>query len=214
MGKIVGSPGPLHAFTGGVSPSSNTPTATEPSPPPLPQPCTPEGLTGARQASSSARWAGGQKGEAVKRGRCNPGVRGCHPGHTHSGLPRAPDSSGEREEGYWGARERGGREKVSTHVLRLAPLLLRDLLQLLHLGPQLRQLLLVQPTRVGGRSVPAPLSFRQSPGVCQPARPRSAHRCCVSSRWRARLASSRWRCSSSCRSRSAASCWHSRLFSS
>ena len=41
-----------------------------------------------------------------------------------------------------------------------------------------------------------------------------AHRCCVSNPWRARLASSRWRCSSSCRSRSAASCLHSRLFSS
>ncbi|CAD7685546.1 unnamed protein product [Nyctereutes procyonoides] len=44
----------------------------------------------------------------------------------------------------------------STFDITLAPLLLQGFLQVLHLGPQLQQLLLVQPAGVRGHSVPAP----------------------------------------------------------
>lgn len=60
-------------------------------------------------------------------------------------------AAGGRERRVIGGHKGGpGREEVGTHIFSLAPLLLQGLLQVLHLGPQLRQLLLVQPAGLGG----------------------------------------------------------------
>lgn len=78
------------------------------------------------------------------------------------------EREGLRVEGHEGGP---GREEVGTHILSLAPLLLQGFLQVLHLGPQLQQLLLVQPAGVRGHSVPAPaLCTRISRPLHAPAR--------------------------------------------
>lgn len=129
------------------------------------------GLTDAPPASSSAGWTGRENrypvNGRVQTSQLHLGVR---VGAATLGPRvltmdcRGHRAAGRRERRVTGGHEGGpGREEVGTHILSPAPLLLQGLLQLLHLGPQLQQLLLVQPAGVRRRSVPAPALGLPSP---------------------------------------------------